>query len=317
VETPAPSRGFRLKDLLQRLAFVGLAAFLWLLTKSASTGFSLHLTQEIVITDIPGVIPEETNQTVHVELLVKTAGVKSLGLRLSGLPTLTLGYHTLTMSTWGTEDLLWWVANNRSLLEEELPDGVQLIHLKPDSLFLPITPMASKSIPVVFRGIVPLPTGYQTTDQPQLEPQSVVVYGPQDALDGIQELALNPSQLESGTSPGVYEAKIEPLNRLTFSHQRILMQVKVEPFTEWKGKIPVSVVGVPKGLKVVAVPDSVDVSIPVPIRLYRKRPQADWVAQIHYPAWKEAGQPEWVRPVLNLPSGPLLLPAIRPIPFVR
>jgi hypothetical protein len=305
-----------LKDLLQRLAFVLLAAFLWLLTKSASTGVTLRLSQEVVITDIPGVIPEEATQTVVLDMIVKSAGLKSLGLRLSGLPVVTYSYQSLNISEWGTEDLLWWVVHNRNVLEGDLPEGVQLLDLRPDSLFIPITPMDSKSIPVVFQGVVPLPEGYQSTDRLKLEPSSVVVYGPKDALDEIHSLVLEPDHLKWGTEPGIFEAKVHSRERLTFSHQRILMQIKAEPFTEWRGNIPVVVVGVPQGLRVETVHDSVKVSIPIPTRLYRPQAHADWIAQVNFSSWKSAGYPELVKPVLELPGGPVVLPAIRPIVFL-
>lgn len=302
--------------MLQRLAFVALAAFLWVVTKSASTGFALHVTQEVDIVDIPGVIPEEATQSVAVELILKGSGLKMLGLRLSGLPTLNLGYHQLNISTWGQEDLLWWVAQNRTLFESELPDGIVLVDVKPDSLFLPITPIASKAIPVLFQGVIPLPEGYQAMDIPRFEPKSVVVYGPQDDLSTLNELALGPADMEAGTAPGLFEAKLEPRGRLTFSHQRILMTVQTEPFTEWHGAIPVVWSGVPRGIQVWSIPDSVQVSIPVPVRLYRRQAHADWVAAVDYAAWKASGSPELIQPMLQLPGGPILLPAIRPIAIV-
>ena len=301
------------KSILTRVFFLALAAFLWVLIAYAGSGFSQQVTQTIRIEDIPGVLAAESSQEVVLKAQVRAEGMRMLGLRLSGLPTISISYADLSMRENKPGNFTWLVNRDFGLIEERFSGEAQLISLRPDTIILTTTPLTHKKIPVVLQGVPPLKLPYAPMGSPVLSPDSITLSGTAADLERYAFWPVNAERLKPGNHPGEFSAQLEaPEVFMGLSHRTLRVTIHAVPTTAWKGKIPVRIQGVPATETVEVFPDSVPVSFPIRTDEYPRHPKSEWVAVIAYSDWKKAGYPRQMQPVFNRKGDfPLLLEPVR------
>ena len=301
------------KTVLIRLFFLALAGFLWVLITYAGSGFSQQVTQTIRIEDIPGVLAAESSQEVVLKAQVRTEGVRMLGLRISGLPKISISYADLTMRERKPGNFTWMVDRDFALIEEQFAGEVQLISLRPDSVIITTTPLVHKKIPVVLQGAPPLKLPYAQAGEPRLNPDSITLSGTASDLERYAFWPVDAGALKPGNHPGEFSAQLDaPEDFMGISHRTLRVVIQAVPTTAWKGKIPVRIQGVPATETAAVFPDSVAVSFPIRTDEYPRHPKAEWVAVIRYADWKDAGFPRQMQPVfMRKGEEPLLLEPVR------
>ena len=120
-----------------------------------------------------------------------------------------------------------------------------------------------KKVPVKLNATINFEPGYDITDELVSDPDSIVVIGPDILVSKINLLETEETIFNDVKSNLEETTKLklpENISNLKFSASSIVIKAHVGKFTEGTLKIPISIINVPKGVKLKYFPKEVNVS---------------------------------------------------------
>lgn len=112
--------------------------------------------------------------------------------------------------------------------------------------------------------------------EPTVQPSNVILYGPKEELDKIDEIRVEPTVITNISQNSTYRLNLEPVwNRYIDVHpstSKVSVYVPVEPFVEQEYRVPIQVEGADSTVSLRLYPSEVTVRAWVPQRELVKHP---------------------------------------------
>ncbi len=287
-------RGLVFRNPGPKLACFLVAFGLWFwvtIQQSGEAEFEVPITYVNVPSNI--IVADRSNRVVHVtlqgtktSLLSTDASDVSVQLDLSGQ---TPGEKAF----WSRE------------LGLDVPRGLRLVNIRPRTMRVVLKRRVEKTLPVgPSVGSAP-PDGYDY--RLTVSPDTASVYGAEEALQGMEELTVEPVELANRTSNFTRDdlpAQLPSNVQLSYP-ARNQFQVSVEIFqlevTRTFEEVPVLVENVPPGRQAVVEPSSIELAVRGPKRSVQRLSPEDIIVAVQAP---DTGNEVQIRlPEIELPGG--------------
>jgi len=163
-----------------------------------------------------------------------------------------------------------------------LSNDMEILSMAPDTLSFKFDQMGQKRIKVKPLLIVNLKKQFQISGEIQSTPDSVTVYGPQQAIDTLQYARTEVLQFNNTDEPVKTKAHINKIKDIFFEPKQIELSFPVEEFTEAQQSVLVLINNQPANLNVKLFPPKVKVSFQVGLSRFSEIKPEDFILTVSY-----------------------------------
>ncbi len=150
--------------------------------------------------------------------------------------------------------------NYYKYIENKLDNGMELIGITPDTLFVPLMKRVTRKLPVHVDANVSFEQQCYFSGGISVRPDSIVVSGPESILDTLSFVSTIRLVYEELTDTLVRNVMLTDYEMLEFETKRVVVTIPVEPFTEASVMVPVGALNLPDSLVLKSFPSEVKVS---------------------------------------------------------
>ncbi len=256
------------KDFWVKVLFIVIAAVFWLLIKLSSSGYVTSVEYPVMYENIPQNKVILGNVTQKISLRISSYGFKLLGYELNKEIPLRLDVKRQARKSANDDNIYYWLPNlYTEELEEQLDGQTSLLRIEPDTVFLVLSDIVKKHIPVKSNVKVSFKKGYEPYANPVITPDKIIVSGPKLYLDTIDVLYTKPKNLidvsKNITTQLMLKKKSDDL---VFDTQQITYSLEVAKITEEILEVPVRITNVPIGYNANIIPAAIDVSCKIALK---------------------------------------------------
>lgn len=167
-------------------------------------------------------------------------------------------------------------------VQRQLGSELRLNYILPDTLWYTFSPVERKKVKVVPSINIKFVRQYMLEGDYIVQPDSVVVTGPQVILDTL--LAV---YTENASYIGIFRSftrtlKIRPINDLSIEPAEVMVTVPVEKFTQATIKVPIKPINVPDSLQLLLFPSTVTVDYLVSLKNFNKVKSSQFLVTADY-----------------------------------
>ncbi len=273
------------RDLLVFLLFILLATALWFLN-ALRKEYTTVISYPVHYSDFPDdfiLLGEPQNK---IQLKIKSLGYTALPYHMGKI----LSPETLNVSNFRrinseknqgayilTKDLFQNFSDN-------LTNGIELVDIYPDTLFVRFEKKQRKMVPVIFKSQLNFKPQYYQSGNIKIEPDSVEVSGPGSIIDTLQCVYTENKRYVELSDKLVRNMALVTGEHIESNPARVVVEIPVEAFTEKMVKIPLQHINVPDSLRLKTFPADVNVSFTVAVSRFNTLSSKDFVAQVDYKA---------------------------------
>lgn len=217
-------------------------------------------------------VPQEfiiLNDSAKLNITLKTHGFKWLKYAFSE-PKVTIDF---SKDVYKKDGVFVWHKSAAYLNNTQFDKEVELLNISPDTLTFTYGINQVKKVPVVVKAQVNFSPGYNSPNPVAVEPDSVVVVGPNilvSAINNIETEARAFNEIRSNLNESVKLKLPKNASDLKFSVNTVNLKVEVEKFTEGTLSLPITIINKPKNLELKYFPKTVNVRYNVSLSNYDK-----------------------------------------------
>ena len=167
-------------------------------------------------------------------------------------------------------------------IQQQLFGGTQLLQISPSLFPLQYSKMAVKKLPVLANLYVNFRPGYLGEESVKITPDSVVVHGPQNILDTLENINTEEFKALDVHQNIDQKIRLEELAGVEFEVESIELYWSVLPYSEKRLTIPIEVVKLPLGVKVKLFPPEVNLRATLPLSLLSAVKSSDFLLVVDY-----------------------------------
>lgn len=251
-----------------------ISSFLWLIN-ALNRNYTKTIALPVKYVNLPKnkILAVELPKFIQAE--VKTTGAKLFFIEYNGdenqviIDASQANFKNKTQTVAALNTLM--VLGNLSRI---LKTEVELIKVKPDSIYFTFGKSYKKIVPVKPVLMINFDPFYNYTNSVSINPSTVTLYGDSAFIAGIDSVNTEKIVLNDFNSTISQKAKIQLPedfeNRVGISSDEVDLKIEVDKYTEAYIELPVETVGVPSGYELKTFPDKVKVTVQVPMKEYEK-----------------------------------------------
>lgn len=176
----------------------------------------------------------------------------------------------------------WFEPNDYLNNFQNLPSNIKVERAIEDSISLHFVANTSKKVPIISQLNIDLAENYHLFTQPELKPDSIILYGDANILKNIKNWKTVSYGTPEINKMMVLETPLEKKEGIVCERKSISIKVSPELFTEVQLQIPIQVKDLPPNVAVVFQPTNLNPRCIVPFSEYDKLKQAGFVYLISY-----------------------------------
>ncbi len=261
------------------LLFLLLSALFWFFSTlsenySYLTQFNLHYR------DIPEDLVFQQAPVPQISAQIEASGFTILSHKLSA-KNLNLSF---TQFKSGKNGNYYFLPNHRiPNLQKQLSD-TKIIRFIPDSITIFLGKLTTKKVPVLADLKLRFKPGYKLTKSLLIKPDSLLITGPQTAIDTIQSVPTIQLKIEDIDTDFEKEILLNKLpEKIKINSKKVTIKAKVGKFTQGSIEVPIQINHVPKGVQIVLFPKTVQVNFEVTLEDYAKVTNKSFTISCDYP----------------------------------
>lgn len=168
-------------------------------------------------------------------------------------------------------------SNSYSQIDNFITPKFELISINIDSLFFNYDRLKTKNVPVVLNSSINFSQGFDYFENFTIVPDSISVIGPELVLESINTITTKKLILDNLKS-SINENLLLDIQytNLKYSNKSVMLFIDVEKSTESILDIPVSIINVPKDIKLNYYPKMIKISFTVSLDNYQKYSSKDF-----------------------------------------
>ena len=254
--------------------FLILATLFWVLTKF-SKEYEQDLVAQLEFVNLPEDAVIGSDADSQLPLRMETSGFEFLYYKLRK-PVLSIDVSQLSPD----ENSQWSLP--KSTLEAQATaqfnHPVRILRTE-DEIRLPLQALASKKVAVIPAVDYSFKEGYSSLDSFQIEPDSVLLIGPEAQLKSINSInteAIEFNNLEEDISGELNIALPDGDSQLKVSPQKVSYKMQIQEFIENELTVPITLVGNDEELGIQLFPSSVKVRYTINFAQYKNVQASDF-----------------------------------------
>jgi hypothetical protein len=157
-----------------------------------------------------------------------------------------------------------------------------LLNLNLDSILITYEKLSSKVLPIRLISNFELANQHMISNHTFIEPESVTVFGHKNTLDTLTSVYTELIAMKNMDDTVMFKSKLKPIKSIRYSSEDIKVTVYVEPFTEKKVQIPISIINCPSNLIIRPFPAVVEVKYNVGLSNFNKYSSDDLTVELDY-----------------------------------
>jgi len=250
---------FFTKDILSFLFFVALSSTFWFvhaLGKERET----NIVVPVRYVGIPINVAITNSPPSEISINIKDQGVRLFDYSKDHITPLTIDLSRVFYQKGEiliTPDLL------SGRIRRYLKPTTSLLNIDPDSILIQYEKLKVKTVPIKLYSKIEFANQYMLSNDIQLDPKMVTIFGPKRMLDTINFVRTDILVLKNLNDTAYYRCKLQPVKLIRFSVKSTKVSIYVEPFTERKVQIPVTAINCPKNVSIRTFPAFVNATYTV------------------------------------------------------
>ena len=257
------------RNLIIFLAFLVISTGFWFLN-ALRKEYTATLNYPVRFVNVPEdkMLPEDLDN--NIALKVKAGGFVILRYQLSNT-FLPLTFDLSEMKTWSSGDnkgVYSVTREGHNRIVGQLSQGMELIDVEPDTLFVPLLEKGAASVPVKIDTQLTFEKQFLQAGPVILQPDSVDIFGPKNIVDSLHFIEASPVIFENLADTVTTMVNLKLPAQVKSSVKRVAATIPVEPFTELNISVPLRVNGLPDSLRIKTFPSEIQVSFRVGISKY-------------------------------------------------
>ena len=217
--------------------------------------------------------------------------------------------HKLTMdlSYVSRKGNMYYVLPNMQIsgLNSQLPGEIELVEVLKDTMFVRLGVNKFKKVPVIPDLEINFKLGYQFTDDLQLNPDSVIISGPDIYIDSISEVWTEFLLLDA-VSEDINERvdlrAFPSIQNIVLETEKIDLNAKVDKFTEGSFTIPVTIINEPEGIEINPFPKEIEVTFQAGLSNFSKIDEGSMTIVYDYMQIENDSLLQFLTPVIKYKS---------------
>ena len=240
------------------IGFLIASVLIWFII-TLSKNYTTTLTFPVSYNNIPQDKLLQKEPIKEIGIIVNTSGFNILKTRVSN-KTISLNAKYLTKKT---SSKYYFLTNSQiSNVQQQLKSGVDLQEIVLDTIYLDIGSLISKKVPVKSNLDINYHIGYDILESVKINPDSIVISGPEAQIEKITKLDLELLKLEDVKANFTNKVKIilpKEASDLKLNNEFVSISGEVEKFTEGSFNIPFTIKNLPKDLELTTLNKTVEV----------------------------------------------------------
>jgi len=180
-----------------------------------------------------------------------------------------------------------------------LKPTTSILNIYPDSILIQYEKLGVKTVPIKLNSKIGLANQYKLSNDVQLDPNIVTIFGPKRMLDRIKFVQTDYLELKNLNDTSYYSCELKPIKLVRFSVKHTKVSVFVEPFTERKVQIPVTAINCPQYTSIRTFPTFVNVTYTVGLSKFYTLSPTDLQVYLDYNDLKLSKQSKQILKIKN------------------
>ncbi|PCH78142.1 MAG: hypothetical protein COB98_01250 [Flavobacteriaceae bacterium] len=180
----------------------------------------------------------------------------------------------LTDAIYSRGDRHFVLLNNHQLeIGSQLSSGTELLRFNRDTIFFELGATVSKKVPVLLALDISYKPGYNLMSDIEMQPDSVLITGPEKYIDTIQLLRTKSIQLTDvyeNVNQAISIQTNQEVTAISYGALGVNVTAVVEKITEGKLTIPVHIINVPSEISVTTFPKNIDIVFQVGLSNFKE-----------------------------------------------
>ncbi|MFO8002494.1 MAG: CdaR family protein [Marinilabilia sp.] len=257
------------RDLIVFLVFLVIATGFWFLN-ALRKEYTTTLSYPVRFVNVPDerMLPEDVQKKIDLE--VRAVGFVILRYQLSNA-FLPLNFDVSDMQSAtinNTEGVYALTGEEQDRIVGQLSQGMELVEISPDTLFVPLIEHTSVRLPVRAKTDLGFAKQHLQAGPVILDPDSVEVSGPSQIIDTMSHINTRALVFEELRDTVSTMVSLDVPDRIETSENKVSATIPVESFTELNMRVPLKVAGLPDSLRIKTFPSEIQVSFRVGISKY-------------------------------------------------
>jgi hypothetical protein len=269
------------RNALVFLVFLFISTGFWILN-ALQKSYTTTINYPIRFTNIPDGQILKDEKKGELELKVEAGGFIILRYILSN-SFLAHDFPIADMQPLKTSDktgVYLLTANYYRDINGKLDNGMELLEISPDTLFVELMQRKTKKVPVVANLEMVFEQQHFQAGNIKIEPDSISISGEESLVDTITQVRTRFTSFSELKDTLVRNLSLEEIDGIDFSRKRVVITVPVEPFTESTMSIPVVALNLSDSLYLKAFPPEVTVSFRVALSQFETISASDFLATV-------------------------------------
>ena len=282
------------------LFFLTLSSIIWLVIE-LSKSYITPVVFNVEFTDLPKGKLMKKKSVSTLEVAIKAPGFTLLKYKIKK--------HKIFLNLKNISETksVYYILPNKqlSLLNSQFSNGVEIVNVLKDTVFVEIGTSISKKVRVNPILDIQYKAGYNLVEKLKISPDSVLVTGSKKFIDSISELTTEPLKLSDvfrDIDTGLLIKLPFKANQIKISASKVMVKGKVDKFTEGAFKIPVTVINVPEGVKIITFPREIEVIYQSGLSNFNKITQNDVSIVFDYKQYQDDSLITYLTPVIVIKS---------------
>lgn len=280
--------------------FLILTSIIWLLIELSKT-YTSSAEFKIVYKNLSSDKLVQVKPISSVEVAIRAPGFSLLKRKIKSQKI------SLNLNNLMKKGASYYILPNTQLssLNAQLTGETEIIRILKDTIFIEIGTNKTKKVPIIAKTDIQFKLGYNFTEKLQVNPDSIVISGPNKYIDSIKKIYTTPLKLND-----VYEninmelSLIVPKNtkNVVLSTNTVELTGIIDKFTEGSFKIPVLIINQPDGIKVNPFPKQIEVVFQAGLSNFNKINKNSFLIVFDYKQYKNDTTIQFLTPIIKQKS---------------
>ncbi len=271
------------RNLFTFLIFLVLSTGFWFLN-ALQKDYTTTVEYPVEFTNIPEGFILKESKAKELQLKVKAGGFNILRYHLStSFDPLIINVSEMTQLR-DDDKAEFYLASSRfsRSINDQLSSGLSLLEVTPDTLFINLSPLKIKKVPVSANIETQFEKQYLQGGKLIINPDSVTVSGEAAIVDSIKEVYTEHTVFSNLKDTLVTNLSLVNIEGVELSDSKVSVTIPVEPFTESTVQVPIIPQNVPDSLRLKAFPPEITVSFRVSLSRFEDIKSGDFLATVQF-----------------------------------
>lgn len=267
------------------LVFLLCSFLIWLISK-LSENYTERTSYEMVFVRVPDSLLLTSASKTNVSARIQSSGFQMLS---SGFKRNQINIDVSQARIRGNRYFISPAAYRRQM-EQQLSGSVSLQEVDSDTLFLEMYALMARKVPVRADINMDLAQNYMMRGPLQIEPDSIVIRGPENEVGHIAEVTtelLELPDLQKDFSTEVRLKMPDTVSSISMETDRVLVKGEVFRFSEKMLEIPVRVLNLPENTEIKIFPNTISVLCRAELDTLKTLEESQFVLDVDFNDIKE------------------------------